>query len=165
MKQTIQEAVEDLKNESQATQKVLDCMTDSSLNQKVYDEGRTMGTIAWHIVTSIKEMGDRVGLNINGEGDMAKVPGSASFIAQAYKNNTESLINSLQKCKDEDMGKQYDMYGEMWTLGQALNVIVRHEIHHRGQISVLMRQAGLKFPGIYGPTKEEWSDYNMPPMP
>jgi len=25
-----------------------------------------------------------------------------------------------------------------------------------------MRQAGLKVPGIYGPSKEEWETYGMP---
>ena len=55
-----------------------------------------------------------------------------------------------------------DMYGEKWSYAVILTVIVRHEIHHRAQMTVLMRQAGLKVPGIYGPSKEEWVNYNMP---
>jgi uncharacterized damage-inducible protein DinB len=39
-----------------------------------------------------------------------------------------------------------------------------HEIHHRGQMTVLMRQAGLKVPGVYGPSREEWTAYGMPPQ-
>ena len=38
-----------------------------------------------------------------------------------------------------------------------------HQTHHRGQLSVLMRQAGIAPPGPYGPAKEEWSNYNAPP--
>jgi hypothetical protein len=30
-------------------------------------------------------------------------------------------------------------------------------------MSVLMRQAGLPMPSIYGPTKEEWAQWNMQP--
>jgi hypothetical protein len=26
----------------------------------------------------------------------------------------------------------------------------------------LMRQAGLKVPGVYGPSREEWSQFGMP---
>jgi uncharacterized damage-inducible protein DinB len=37
-----------------------------------------------------------------------------------------------------------------------LYYLIVHEIHHRGQMTVLMRQAGLSFTGIYGPTREEW---------
>ena len=46
-----------------------------------------------------------------------------------------------------------------WTKGQALSVLLVHQIHHRGQMTVLMRQAGLKVPGIYGPALEEWERY------
>ena len=28
---------------------------------------------------------------------------------------------------------------------------------------VLMRQAGLKVPGVYGPAREEWTAYGMQP--
>jgi len=39
-----------------------------------------------------------------------------------------------------------------------------HQAHHRGQMTVLMRQAGMKVPGVYGPSKEEWSAFGMEPM-
>ena len=37
-----------------------------------------------------------------------------------------------------------------------------HQIHHRGQMTVLMRQAGLEVPGVYGPSRPEWAHYGMP---
>jgi len=54
------------------------------------------------------------------------------------------------------------MYGEKWTRGQSLLALMAHEIHHRAQMTVLMRQAGLKVPGVYGPAREEWAAYGMP---
>jgi uncharacterized damage-inducible protein DinB len=30
-------------------------------------------------------------------------------------------------------------------------------------MTVLMRQAGLVVPGVYGPAREEWAAMNMPP--
>ena len=41
------------------------------------------------------------------------------------------------------------------TRGMAVLVMLHHEIHHRGQMTVLMRQAGLPVPGVYGPAKDE----------
>jgi uncharacterized damage-inducible protein DinB len=35
--------------ESEATQKLLDALSDESLSQRVDPEGRTLGRIAWHI--------------------------------------------------------------------------------------------------------------------
>jgi uncharacterized damage-inducible protein DinB len=55
------------------------------------------------------------------------------------------------------------MYGEKWKRAQTLASLVFHQIHHRGQMTVLMRQAGLKVPGIYGPAREEWSAWGMSP--
>jgi len=53
------------------------------------------------------------------------------------------------------------MYGEMWNRGTTLGVIITHQIHHRAQLTVVMRLLGLKVPGIYGPAKEEWKNFGM----
>ena len=55
------------------------------------------------------------------------------------------------------------MYGERWTRAFGLKVCVDHQIHHRGQLTVLMRQAGLRVPSLYGPAKEDWSQMGMKP--
>ena len=31
--------------------------------------------------------------------------------------------------------------------------LIKHIVHHRGQVTVLMRQAGIKPFGVYGPPK------------
>jgi uncharacterized damage-inducible protein DinB len=54
------------------------------------------------------------------------------------------------------------MYGEMWAKGKTLGVIISHQIHHRAQLTIVMRLLGLKVPGIYGPSNEEWAAYGMP---
>jgi uncharacterized damage-inducible protein DinB len=38
---------------------------------------------------------------------------------------------------------------------RILHALVLHQVHNRGQMTVLMRQAGLVLPGVYGPTREE----------
>ena len=47
--------------------------------------------------------------------------------------------------------------------GLTLQVLVVHQAHHRGQMTVLMRQAGLEVPGVYGPSRQEWAAYGMQP--
>ena len=54
-----------------------------------------------------------------------------------------------------------DMYGEMWAKGKTLGVLVTHQIHHRAQLTIVMRLAGLKVPGVYGPSNEEWAAMGM----
>jgi uncharacterized damage-inducible protein DinB len=57
-----------------------------------------------------------------------------------------------------------EMYAERWRKGQVLSVLIRHQCHHRGQMTVLMRQAGLRVPGVSGPSREEWATWGMQPM-
>jgi len=151
--------------EADATLKVFNALTDQSLDQRVSPEGRTLGRIAWHIVQTLPEMCGRTGLEVVGPGQEAPVPTSAGEIASRFKEASDSLTSQIQKkWTDEDLEVEDDMYGEMWQRGQTLGALVGHQAHHRGQITVLMRQAGLRVPGVYGPSREEWADYGAPPQ-
>ena len=151
--------------ETEATVKVFNAMTDESLGQQVYGEGRTLGRIAWHIVQTLPEMGGRTGLQIAGPGEEDPVPDSAQQIAELFKEAADLLAGQIQgSWSDDDLEVEDDMYGQRWTRSQTLTALVNHQNHHRGQMTVLMRQAGLTVPGVYGPAKEEWDQYGMPPQ-
>ena len=90
---------------------------------------------------------------------------SAASLLECYQNASESLVEKLKaNWSDSTLLEVDDMYGEKWKRGTTLNVLISHQAHHRGQMTVLMRQAGLKVPGFYGPSKEEWSALGMEPM-
>jgi uncharacterized damage-inducible protein DinB len=147
-------------NESAATRKIFGALTDASLSQSVAQDHRTLGRMAWHIVQTMAEMGGRVGLKIAGPAESDLVPSSAAAIQQAYDKAATSLLTEIKmNWKDETLLQEDDMYGSIWTRSFTLFVLIGHEIHHRGQMTVLMRQAGLKVPGIYGPAYEEWVNY------
>jgi len=163
MYQSISEFVSDLQNESQATQKLLDALTDESLNQKVYESGRSLGKIAWHIVQTVPEMNSQAGLELDKTILGQDVPTKASIIAENYKALASQLAEEIQnKWTDNMLSEIVDIYGEQWSRSKVLEVFIRHEIHHRAQLTILMRQAGLKVPGLYGPSLEEWVNYGMP---
>jgi uncharacterized damage-inducible protein DinB len=65
---------------------------------------------------------------------------------------------------DDHLEDIIKMYGMDWNKGTTLHILVTHQTHHRGQFTVLMRQAGLKVPGVYGPSKEEWIAYGQEPL-
>jgi len=158
----IQDFFNDWDMESKATLKYFNVLTDKSLNQKVYQEGRTLGFLAWHITGTIGEMMNRCGLNIETVEENGKNSVSAKAIHDEYKKISDSFVNELKsKWKDDTLLIEDDMYGEKWKRGSTLYSLITHQIHHRGQMSVLMRQAGLKVPGFYGPSKEEWAQFGM----
>jgi uncharacterized damage-inducible protein DinB len=144
------------KHESESTARVLAALTDASLHQQVTPLDRSLGEIAWHIATSIPEMANRTGLRVAGGDGRAPVPTSAAAIRDAYVQAAASLLEQVGlHWTDETLKVKDEMYGESWARGLTLQALVFHEIHHRGAMTVLMRQAGLIVPGIYGPNREE----------
>jgi uncharacterized damage-inducible protein DinB len=163
MYRTIQDFLTDWTQESESTLKMFKNLTDSSLNQKVSANGRTLGFLAWHIVLTLGEMGEKAGLKVDAPPENEHDPKEASVIVAAYEKAEASLARDVkQKWNDGMLAEEIDMYGEKWTRSATLNSLVKHQIHHRAQLTVLMRQAGLIVPGIYGPSREEWSQFGMP---
>jgi uncharacterized damage-inducible protein DinB len=108
-------------------------------------------------------MGNKAGLKVDAPPENAPDPNTASVIVAAYEKAGSSITSEVkQKWNDKMLAEEINMYGEKWTRSATLASIIKHQIHHRAQMTVLMRQAGLKVPGVYGPSREEWSQYGMP---
>jgi uncharacterized damage-inducible protein DinB len=151
-------------HEAKATQRILDVLTDESLDQQIVEGYRTLGRLAWHLVTTLDEMVSHTGLEFSAAKFGTPVPETAEEIAEAYRFSNQSMVTAMQdNWTDETLQEERDMYGEMWTVSTILKVLFTHQIHHRAQMTVLMRQAGLKVPGLYGPAKEEWAAMGAPP--
>ncbi|MCP4642464.1 MAG: hypothetical protein GY851_18610 [bacterium] len=154
----------DWERESAGTAKVMEALTDESLHQSVADDHRTLGRIAWHIVTTIPEMMEHVGVELSCVDPEADVPETAEAVASAYREAAQALAAFLKESwTDETLQVEDNLYGQTWKRGMTLAALHRHEIHHRGQMTVLMRQAGLRVPGVYGPAKEDWKKLGTKP--
>jgi uncharacterized damage-inducible protein DinB len=161
----ISDFIEDWKYESESTIKILSNLTDEVLTVKFNNEIRTAGRLAWHIVTTLGEMAHRTGLTFETIDENAPIPSSVKEIVDQYKRASDGMVKEmLEKWNDKTLLLEDNMYGEMWKKGKSLGVLVTHQIHHRGQLTVVMRLAGLKVPGVYGPAKEEWVKYGMQPQ-
>ena len=150
--------------EAESTQRILGALSDDSLNQLVSPQDRTLGRIAWHLVTTVPEMMARTGLIMESINEDAPLPNTAEEILHNYREVSNSLVTAIKnQWTDQTLLEKREMYGETWAIGATLSALIDHQIHHRGQITVLMRQAGLKVPGIYGPSREDWSQIGMEP--
>jgi len=161
---TLNEFLQDWNFESEATLKILNCLTDESLSLKVDNKVRTPGRIAWHITLMIGKMLDGTGLILKDLKTDSDVPPSAQEIVNTYRKYSIELVNAINsQWTDESLKDEVLMFGETWTKEKILYSLVKHQIHHRGQLTILMRQAGLINPGIYGPSSEEWINLGMQP--
>jgi len=164
MYRTLEDFLEDHKELAGGSTRLFERLTDGNLGQPVTGDHRTLGGIAWHLVVSIPEMMNRTGLGLSSVDSEAPPPTSAAEIRKGYAKASSELAAAVRsQWKDATLLQKDDMYGETWARGKTLAVLVHHEIHHRGQMTVLLRQAGSTVPGIFGPSKEEWSGFGMAP--
>ena len=153
------------KYETEATLKVLRALTETSLAQSVVPGGRTLGFLAWHCVVTLPEMMRHAQLPVTGPDHDAPQPALIELIRE-YEDCSRAIAEALPKhWTDPMLLERIPMYGEQWTRGAVLFSLVVHQAHHRAQMTVLMRQAGLRVPGVYGPAREEWAAMNLPPQP
>lgn len=156
MYHTLEEFLQNWNYESNGTQKVLDALTDESLSQSVAPGHRTLGELSWHVVTSLHLFLSSIGLEFEGANG-EEVPASAKEMAESYRTTSENLVSAINtQWNDGTLKEVKDLFGQQMPVSVILGMLNTHQIHHRGQMTILMRQAGLKVPGVYGPSKEEW---------
>jgi len=151
--------------ETEITGKLFQVLTADSLSMKTYSEGRTLARLAWHIIASIPEMANQIGLQVTVIPEDKDDPDPESISTSFHTVADELKKEVAAKFTDTTLLQEHTLYGESWADGTTLQILIQHQAHHRGQMTVLMRQAGLKIPGIYGPSKEEWAAFQMPAQP
>ncbi|MEJ1517220.1 DinB family protein [Bacillus cereus] len=164
---TISDFIKEWNREAMLTQKVLDGLTDESLKQQVYPEGRTLGRIVWHLTTNIPDYLAHFGLKIDRVENAESVPTSSKEIAETFKNLSLDAAKAIEEqWTDESIKQIQEAFGRQESNAAILMGLIKHIVHHRGQVTVLMRQAGIKPFGVYGPPKEDWIQLGVenPPL-
>jgi uncharacterized damage-inducible protein DinB len=165
MYRTIDDFRRDWAYESEMTAKIFGNITDESMGTNVIQGGRSLGFLGWHIVVCLG-MATEAGLPFQVPPEYNQPPAGAGVMKEAYEKYAAALIAAVEaNWKDHDLLEEVQMYGSTWTRGYALFAMVKHQTHHRGQMTVLMRQAGLTVPGAYGPAREEWAAMGMEALP
>lgn len=161
---SISQFTEEWKEQMTSTQRLFDALTDESLNQEMTENHRPLGQIAWHLVTSMTFLSS-LGLSVSAPKGGELAPTSAAMIAEEYRRMGNELLVAVEtQWDDAKLMETTELFGQSWKNGASLRFLVQHNIHHCGQMTVLMRQAGLQIPGLFGPTKEEWVGQGKEPL-
>ncbi len=67
-----------------------------------------------------------------------------------------AVVEKVKALSGEHLAKEISLMGvfNMQAI-DFLSLMVRHSIHHRGQLSAYLRAMGGKVPQIYGPSADE----------
>jgi uncharacterized damage-inducible protein DinB len=140
--------------ESLSTLKVFAALTDASLPQSVVPGGYTLQSLAWHITIAAAMLPAQGGLVPVPERGPA--PPTVAEIVAAYHKNSLALVAAVRdQTTDAALAEQINFFGRTLRRGALLSFTIMHQAHHRAQMMVLMKQAGLKVPGVYGPSEDD----------
>jgi uncharacterized damage-inducible protein DinB len=71
-----------------------------------------------------------------------------------YNERIPAAIGRVRALSGETLVRPIDFFGNMVPAVMVLSVMLRHSIHHRGQLSNYIRPMGGKVPSIYGPSAD-----------
>jgi len=146
----------DWSKSADGTLAVLKSLKDDKLNVAIVEGHNTLGWLGWHLATSPEFFAGQIGLNVKKSKTINDLPTKATVIVEAYKKIAEDIKTEVeQTLTDEKLAEDMESFGQVTTRGAMLRTLIDHQTHHRGQMTVLLRQAGLPVPGVMGPTKEE----------
>lgn len=145
------------------TLKVIDAIPEAKLGQAVTPAHRDLRRLAAHLATSITGLAAGMGLRVDGPQEGEAPASTLKGLRDAYETAAQALLGALRDWTDADLDRQDRMFGHLdWKRGYTLQALELHQCHHRGQMTVLLRQAGLPVPEFYGPTQETWAALGRP---
>jgi uncharacterized damage-inducible protein DinB len=158
----IETMVQELEQEAQTTRRVLERVPDDQLAWKPHDKSMSLGQLALHIATmpgTIAELSRLSPFPL----PKFEQPSAASAaeLVPALDQSVAKATTILRGMEDADLAQMWrvvDGDREVMAIpvgGMLRMIMLNHWYHHRGQLSVYLRQVGVPVPSIYGPSADE----------
>lgn len=158
----IEMMLQELEREAHTTRRVLERVPEDKLGWKPHEKSMSLGQLALHIATTPGAVAEL----------SQKSPCPVFQFEQPSATTAAELIpameESVAKAKEILSGLDDEALGNIWRLvdgdrdlmaipvgGFLRSVMLNHWYHHRGQLSVYLRQVGALVPPIYGPSADE----------
>ena len=144
--------------EMQTTQRVINAVPTDRLDYRPDGKSKTALGLVRHIVLEDEWLLNSIA---NGaftpppdDSDACGLMNPAEAIAQ-YKDKVPAALERVRGLSGEQLAATIDMFGVMQMPAVVfLQLVIKHEVHHRGQLSAYLRAMGGKVPGIYGPSAD-----------
>lgn len=151
-------------HESVGTRKMLERIPDDKFAWKPHEKSMSMGRLATHLA----EIPEWSKIIINDDSfDMSSADfeprevSSKKELLELFDKNVEAFKDVLGGQTDEHLFMNWKLKEgdhvavDMPRVGCLRGFILSHIIHHRGQLSVYLRENDVPLPAIYGPSADE----------
>jgi uncharacterized damage-inducible protein DinB len=154
--------LQELEQEAHTTRRVLERVPNDQLSWRPHEKARTLGELALHIATvpgSVAQLASQSPVQAPQFKD--PTPGSAAELVPALNESIAKARQILGGMSDETLNATWRLkHGERELLAVPRaailrNIMLNHWYHHRGQLTVYLRQLGVAVPSVYGPSADE----------
>ena len=156
--------LQELEQEAQTTRRLLERVPDNHLAWRPHEKARTLGQLGVHVATVPAAVAE-----LAASPSPAQIPQftdesdakSASEMVRVLDQSVARVKQLLGSMNDTDLLATWRlMHGERELLALPRiaflrSVMLNHWYHHRGQLSVYLRQLDVAIPSIYGPSADE----------
>ena len=158
--------VGELQHDAATTRKCLERIPEDKYDWKPHEKSMTMKRLAAHIAEMFAWVKDTVE---KPELDFATMdykpfePKTTAELVEFLDKSTAEAVESLKNASDEAMLANWKMrdgekvYLDMPRIAVLRGLIIKHIVHHRGQLSVYLRLNNIPVPEIFGPSADEGS--------
>ena len=160
----IESILQELEQEAQTTRRVLERVPDDHLAWRPHEKARTLGQLAMHVVTVPGTVAELAASPSPAQiPNFAQEPGlkTASELVPALDQSIARARQMLEGIDDAELLATWRLMRgdrELFALPRIVflrSVLLNHWYHHRGQLTVYLRQLDVAIPSIYGPSADE----------
>lgn len=156
MYRNLNDFIHEWENNCAGTLAIFESITDEKKQVAIVEGHSSLESLSWHLTTAPAYFMGQVGLSLDVELNPKNTPATISEIISNYKAASENVVKVVKEnLSDEKLLTEVNSHGRLTPIGAMLRLMVDHQTHHRAQMQVLLRQAGLHVPGVMGPTKED----------
>ena len=154
--------LQELEQEAQTTRRVLARVPDNQLTWRPHKKARTLGELALHIATvpgAVATIAAQPEMQAPQFIDPS--PNSASELIPALDESIKKAKSVLSGMDDVTLNATFRMMKgerEIFAIPRVAmlrSIMLNHWYHHRGQLTVYLRELGVPIPSIYGPSADE----------
>ena len=155
--------LQELEQEAQTTRRVLERVPGSQLAWRPHEKGRTLGQLALHVAIVPGGVAELIASPSPAQAPTFSDPSpdSASELVPALEQSIAKAKRVLGGMDDAALMATWRMMQgerELFAVPRVAllrSIMLNHWYHHRGQLTVYLRQLGLPVPSIYGPSADE----------
>ncbi len=152
----------ELDQEAQITKRVLDRIPDDKLAWKPHPRSYSLGQLALHVASTPGNVAALAVPDTKEASNFSQPEAkSRQEVLDTFSKSLESAKETLKKMDDAQLmstwklTKNGKVLMSVPRIGFIRSILMNHNYHHRGQLSVYLRMLDVPVPSIYGPSADE----------